>query len=85
MQCFRKKEFQPRQLIQKMNVHLVATTDDPISNLDYHKLLKNEEDKNGFKVLPTFRPDKVMDIMNTDFLTYMEQLGGSFRPCHWKL
>ncbi|MFD2211510.1 glucuronate isomerase [Virgibacillus halophilus] len=70
-----KKEFQPRQLIQKMNVHLVATTDDPISNLDYHKLLKNEEDKNGFKVLPTFRPDKVMDIMNTDFLTYMEQLG----------
>ncbi|MEN0658666.1 glucuronate isomerase [Caldifermentibacillus hisashii] len=70
-----KDEFRPRQLIQKMNVHLVATTDDPISNLDYHKLLKKEEDKNGFKVVPTFRPDMIMDITNPNYLPYMEQLG----------
>lgn len=69
-----KDDFRPRQLIQKMNVHLVATTDDPISSLDYHKQLMDEEDKNGFKVLPTFRPDMIMDIENVDFLTYIDKL-----------
>lgn len=69
-----KEEYRPRQLIQKMNVQLVATTDDPISDLYYHKLLRKEEESNGFKVLPTFRPDRIMDIENPDFLSYMEQL-----------
>ena len=39
---------------------MVCTTDDPTSNLEYHKRLK--QDKFEIKVLPTFRPDKGMAV-----------------------
>ena len=52
----RTKEFSVRNLLLKMNVKALCTTDDPIDNLAYHKQIK----ESGFaiKVLPTFRPDK---------------------------
>lgn len=46
-----------RQMIYKMNVEVVCTTDDPIDSLEYHKLLKDDKTLK-VKVLPTFRPDK---------------------------
>ena len=66
--------FRPRQLIQNMNVKLVATTDDPISDLSYHQALRAEEAENQFKVVPTFRPDKIMNIGGADFSAYMQAL-----------
>ena len=54
-------EFSARGIMRQMNVELVCTTDDPIDSLEYHQ--KIAEDKSfGIKVLPTFRPDKVMQI-----------------------
>lgn len=55
-------EYSVRNLLKKMNVVTVATTDDPIDDLAYHQQLKNE----GFeiKVLPAFRPDKAMNADN---------------------
>ena len=52
-------EYSVRNLLRKMNVLTVATTDDPIDHLAYHQQLKND----GFevKVLPAFRPDKAMN------------------------
>jgi len=57
-------EYSVRNLLKKMNVVTVATTDDPIDNLAFHQQLKND----GFevKVLPAFRPDKAM---NADDIT----------------
>lgn len=57
-------EYSVRNLLRKMNVVTVATTDDPIDNLAFHQQLKND----GFevKVLPAFRPDKAM---NADDIT----------------
>ncbi|MEY2637434.1 MAG: Glucuronate isomerase [Bacteroidota bacterium] len=56
----RTKEFSVRNLLLKMNVKALCTTDDPIDNLAYHKQIK----ESGFaiKVLPTFRPDKAMGV-----------------------
>ncbi len=56
-------EFSVRNLLLKMNVKLICTTDDPIDSLDYHKKIKDD----GFmvKVLPTFRPDKAMAVNNS--------------------
>jgi glucuronate isomerase len=56
----RTPEYSARNLMRKMNVKLVCTTDDPVDSLEYHKQLQKE----GFeiKVLPTFRPDKAMNI-----------------------
>ena len=59
----RTPEFSARNLMRMMNVKLVCTTDDPVDDLRWHKQLKEE----GFeiKVLPTFRPDKAMNLSDT--------------------
>lgn len=70
-------DFKPRSLIHNSNVKVVCTTDDPASELKYHKLLKADEEKNGFKVLPAMRPDNLFNIQADTFGTYLQQLGGS--------
>ena len=59
----RKPEFSVRNLMRKMNVKVVCTTDDPLDSLKYHKQLLDEEFE--IKVIPTFRPDKAMDLTDT--------------------
>lgn len=68
-------DFKPRRLIQKMNVKVICTTDDPADDLHYHKLLQQEEKENGFKVIPAFRPDKVLSIQDSHYGDYLEKLG----------
>jgi glucuronate isomerase len=54
------KEYSVRNLLRRMNVKVVCTTDDPVDNLQYHKKLKDD----GFevKILPAYRPDKAMFV-----------------------
>lgn len=66
--------FSARGLIKKFDVKCICTTDDPISDLKYHALLAQEEVSNGFRVLPTFRPDALMDIENIGFAAYISDL-----------
>ena len=65
--------FSIRNLIRKMNVKVICTTDDPIDTLEYHKKIA----ASGFevKVIPAFRPDKAMDVSNSDaFFDYVKRL-----------
>lgn len=66
-------DFRPQSLIAKSNVKVVCTTDDPIDDLQYHKLLKKVD---GFdcKVLPSFRPDKALNAHLDGFADYIRQL-----------
>ena len=52
-------EFKVRALIEKMNVKVVCTTDDPLDNLEHHQQIK--KDGYAVKILPAFRPDKAMN------------------------
>ncbi|MDB5133640.1 MAG: uxaC [Mucilaginibacter sp.] len=62
-----------RNLIKKMKVEVVCTTDDPIDSLDHHQKLK--QDGYGVKVLPAFRPDNAMNLDDTFALNqYINQL-----------
>ncbi len=54
----RSPAFSTRQLLQKMQVERVCTTDDPLDDLAAHAKMKKEE--GGLIVLPTFRPDAAM-------------------------
>lgn len=67
-------DFRPQSLITKSNVKVVCTTDDPVDSLEYHGLLRNVD---GFdcKVLPSFRPDKALNIHLDGFAEYINQLG----------
>ncbi|HPR82458.1 MAG TPA: glucuronate isomerase [Pontiellaceae bacterium] len=69
----RTPEFSARNLMRKMNVKLVCTTDDPVDSLEYHKQVAAD----GFeiKVLPTFRPDKAMNLSDvTVWKKYIQTL-----------
>ncbi len=63
----------PIKFIKNSNVKLICTTDDPSDNLEYHKKLAEKKDL-GFNVLPTFRPDKALNILNEGFIDYLNTL-----------
>ena len=57
----------------KSNVKVVCTTDDPVDDLKYHKLLKDVTDFDC-KVLPSFRPDKALNAHLDGFADYINTL-----------
>jgi glucuronate isomerase len=75
-ECTKKlqtKEYSVRNLLRKMNVKVVCTTDDPVDSLEHHQKIKDD----GFeiKILPAFRPDKAMNVDDaTAFNGYVNKL-----------
>jgi glucuronate isomerase len=66
-------EFSVRNLLKKMNVQLICTTDDPVDSLEHHK--KISDDKFEIKVLPAFRPDNAMNVDDAKtFNNYIDKL-----------
>lgn len=66
-----KEEYRAQGLIKKANVEVICTTDDPADTLEYHAKLKDFE----VKVLPTFRPDKAVEIGKETFIPYIQNIG----------
>ena len=67
------KNMSARQLILSSNVEMVGTTDDPIDDLKWHKVIAADESF-PVKVLPSWRPDKAVNIEKDDFCGYMDKL-----------
>ncbi|UOQ46411.1 glucuronate isomerase [Halobacillus salinarum] len=65
--------FSTRDFITKSKVEVVCTTDDPTDSLEYHQLLKEED--LSFQVLPSFRPDKGLELNKEGFKNWVEKLG----------
>ena len=61
-----------RNLIKMRNVDTLITTDDPTSDLKYHKLLK--EENLSFKVLPCIRMDNLLNIDNENYFDYLKKV-----------
>ncbi|MCB0533596.1 MAG: glucuronate isomerase [Saprospiraceae bacterium] len=66
-------EYSTQNLLRKMNVELVCSTDDPVDDLRYHK--QTREAGLDIKMLPAFRPDKAILIEKETFPQYISQLG----------
>lgn len=62
-----------RSIIKQSNVKLLCTTDDPVDSLEWHKRIREDSSFN-VKVLPTWRPDKAMQLEKPDYLTYLHKL-----------
>jgi glucuronate isomerase len=62
-------EFRPRALFKRFRIEVLATTDSPLDPLTHHKAIRAA----GFKgrIIPTFRPDPVVD---PDFPNFIENL-----------
>lgn len=68
-------EFRVRPLLERMNVKVLCTTDDPVDSLEYHRAIA-EDRSFSIRVVPTFRPDKALAIGNPEaFQTYLGKLG----------
>lgn len=67
------KEYSVRNLLRRMNVKTVCTTDDPVDNLEHHKKIKDD----GFEIpiLPAWRPDAAMNVANAqNFISYVKKV-----------
>jgi glucuronate isomerase len=66
-------EFLPRALFERFNIETLATTDAAVDSLEFHQAIK----ASGWKgrVVPTFRPDAVVDAEFLGFQDNLKKLG----------
>ncbi|MGO9863024.1 MAG: glucuronate isomerase [Terriglobales bacterium] len=69
----RTPEFLPRALYQRFNLEVLATTDSPLDSLADHKAIRESNWK--ARILPTFRPDSVVDPEFAGFAENVAKLG----------
>jgi glucuronate isomerase len=68
-------DYSVKGLLNKMNVKVLCTTDDPIDNLFHHQKISADDQGNQPKVFPAFRPDKAMNVDDaTSFNNYLTAL-----------
>jgi glucuronate isomerase len=60
-------EYSTRNLLKKMNVRMVGTTDSPLDDLSFHEVIR--KDQFEISILPTYRPDAFMEVENPVKLT----------------
>ncbi len=63
-------------LLNHMNVEILCTTDDPSSDLTTHN--KINQQGIGFKVFPTFRPDKLICPDTVDYSKELQSFGSRY-------
>lgn len=62
-----------QNIITNSKVEMIGTTDDPTDTLEYHEQLANNKNFKT-KVIPTFRPDKAVNIDKSGFIEYIASL-----------
>jgi glucuronate isomerase len=66
-------QFLPRALYERFGIQVLATTDSPLDSLEDHKTIRTSGWKG--RILPTFRPDSVVDPQFPGFLENVQALG----------
>ncbi len=66
-------EFSARGIMRQMKVKMVGTTDDPVSDLRYHRQIANDATFD-VAVLPSWRPDRAFKIELDGFPAYIDLL-----------
>jgi glucuronate isomerase len=68
-----EKDFRPRALFERFGIAFLATTDGALDPLESHARLR--ESGWAGRVVPTFRPDDVVDPDRSDFHAHIAKLG----------
>jgi glucuronate isomerase len=71
--CLARPEFLPRALYERFNIEVLSTTESPLDPLAHHQKLR----ASGWKgrVVPTYRPDPVVDPEFAGFANLVLRLG----------
>ena len=66
--------FSAREFMERSNVEVVCTTDDPVDSLEYHRTIAADKTFR-IRVLPTWRPDKALQVDKPGaFSAWIDQL-----------
>lgn len=65
--------FKPRELFDRFNIEVIATTESPLDNLKHHQAIRDSE-WNG-RVISAYRPDPVVDPDYEGFAQNVQTLG----------
>lgn len=68
-----RPEFRPRALFDRFGIELLATTESPLDDLRHHRKIR-ESDWDG-NVVPTYRPDSLVDPEYEGFAANLARLG----------
>jgi glucuronate isomerase len=63
-------------IFKRFKVYAVGTTDDPADTLEWHETVAGAQ-ATETKVLPSFRPDKIINIDKDGFAAYITRLGNA--------
>jgi glucuronate isomerase len=66
-------EFRPRALFERFRLEVLATTDSPLDQLAHHQAIRSSLFKG--RIIPTFRPDPVVDPDFEGFAANLASLG----------
>lgn len=69
----REKQLSSRKLITMSKVEYIATTDDVIDSLEYHKKIR-EDESFPVVVVPSFRTDNLLLIRRKEYSDYIKKL-----------
>jgi glucuronate isomerase len=68
-----RPEYLPRSLFERFNIEVLSTTETPLDPLTHHQTLRDSRWKG--RIIPTYRPDSVVDPDYEGFSANVEQLG----------
>jgi len=71
-----RPEFSPRALYERFAIELLATTDAPADDLRHHRALAADPSWDG-RIVPTFRPDAVLDLSRPDWPAQIGRLAAA--------
>lgn len=66
-------QFRPRALFESFNIEVLSTTDPATSDLSYHRMI--QESSWSGDIRPTFRPDGVINILESSWKENIQKLG----------
>lgn len=65
--------FRPRALYERFGIEVIATTDSALDDLRWHRMARDSGWQG--RVIPTYRPDGVIDPDTPDFAASLDRLG----------
>jgi glucuronate isomerase len=68
-----KDEYRPRALYERFNLEAIATTESPLDDLKWHKMIRDSGWQG--RVVTAYRPDAVLDPDFPGFLANLDKLG----------
>jgi len=76
----RQPQLNVKGIFEKFNIYAAGTTDDPVDSLECHRAIAEGTAAVGkikTKVIPSFRPDRALEITGTGFSDYICELSGA--------